>query len=69
MTPMTLNPAFVLWGLLLVTAVGLAWLALRTAMTTSEADVVTRWMAAVFCLLLGVAGLALWFIFLSFNIH
>lgn len=69
MVLMKLNPSLVLWGLFLVTAVGLVWLALRTAMTTVKADFISQCLAALFCLLIGVAGLAIWLIFLSLNVH
>ncbi|WP_420628739.1 hypothetical protein [Candidatus Leptofilum sp.] len=56
---LTLNTMLVLWGAGIMMSVLLFWGALRLALSTCDADNMTRGLAALFCLLLLLAGLAL----------
>ena len=51
------SSSLVLWTIVIMTGVFLFWGALRLALTTCEADGMTRGLAGVFCLLLLLAGL------------
>ncbi|GJM42584.1 MAG: hypothetical protein DHS20C20_28660 [Ardenticatenaceae bacterium] len=55
----TLNTLLVLWGAGIIMSVLLFWSALRFALSTCDADNMTRGLAGLFCLLLLLAGLAL----------
>lgn len=54
-----INSVFLLWGIILVTAVLFFWSMLRFALSTCDADSMTRGLARLFCLILLLAGLAL----------
>ena len=56
---LAINPLLILWGILLMTGVLLFWAVLRFALSTCNADDMTRGLASLFCLLLLSAGLAL----------
>ncbi|WP_420641302.1 hypothetical protein [Candidatus Leptofilum sp.] len=56
---LTLNSILVLWGAGIMLSVLLFWSALRFALSTCDADNMTRGLAGLFCLLLLLAGLAL----------
>lgn len=55
----TPNALLVLWGAGIMMGVLLFWSALRFALSTCDADNMTRGLAGLFCLLLIFAGLAL----------
>ena len=58
---LAINSILVLWVLILTLCVFLIWTVLRFALSTCDADSVTRGLAHLFCLLLLLAGLALGF--------
>ena len=53
------NSLLVLWGIGLAMSVLVFWSILRFALSTCDADNMTRGLAHMFCLLLLLAGLAL----------
>ncbi|MEZ4593382.1 MAG: hypothetical protein R3D55_19885 [Chloroflexota bacterium] len=59
----TINSILVLWGAGIMMSVLLFWGALRFALSTCEADSITRNLAGLFCLFLLLAGLALGIMF------
>ncbi|MBK7893681.1 MAG: hypothetical protein WAS33_04740 [Candidatus Promineifilaceae bacterium] len=62
---LTINSMLVLWGAGIMMSVLLFWGALRFALSTCDADGMTRNLAGLFCLLLLLAGLALGVMFTS----
>jgi hypothetical protein len=53
------NSMLVLWGIGLIMSIVLFWSILRFALSTCDADNMTRGLAHLFCLLLLLAGLSL----------
>lgn len=56
---LAVNSSLVLWGIGLMMGVVLFWSVLRFALSTCDADNMTRGLAHLFCLLLLLAGLSL----------
>ena len=56
---LTMNSMLLFWGAFTMLGVLIFWGILRFALSTCEADPVTRGLAGLFCLLLLAAGLAL----------
>jgi hypothetical protein len=54
-----ISPMLLLWGTFYLLGVLLFWGTLHFALSTCEADPITRRLAGLFCLLLLTAGLAL----------
>ena len=53
-----INSMLFLWGVFIMAGVLLFWAVLRFALSTCDADSMTRGLAHLFCLLLLLAGLA-----------
>lgn len=53
-----INSMLFLWSIITITGVLLFWSVLRFALSTCDADNMTRGLAQLFCLLLLLAGLA-----------
>ena len=56
---LAISSALIFWGLVILAGVMLFWTVLRFALTTCEADTMTRGLANLFCLILLLAGLSL----------
>ena len=57
--PAAINSMLILWGIVIFVGVLFFWGLLRFALSTCDADNMTRGLAQLFCLLLLLAGLAL----------
>lgn len=64
----TVNSMLILWGAGIMMSVFFFWGVLRFALSTCDADNMTRGLAGLFCLLLLLAGLALGVMFANLPI-